>query len=103
SEKARLSKDEEMIFRLVDGKNSVSDIIDSNKLGEFHTCKALYELLERKYIEPHITGPRVFRPQSVVVTPKEVPPPEPTTGNAIFVALGVAVAALFLINFSHPF
>ncbi len=102
SERTRLSKDEEMVFRLVDGKNSVADIIDSNKLGEFHTCKALYELLEHKYIEPHITGPRAFRPPSVDAPAKEVAPPEPKQGKAILVALGFIVAVLFLVNLRDP-
>lgn len=102
SEKGRLSKDEEMVFRLVDGKNSVADIIDSNKLGEFHTCKALYELLEGKFIEPHITGPRAFRPQSISVTSQEVVTPESAPRKTIFVALGLAVIVLFFVNLHDP-
>jgi len=102
SEKERMSKDEEMVFRLVDGKNSVADIIDSNKLGEFHTCKALYELLDRKFIEPHIMGPRVFRPQSIPVTPQEVVTPESGPGRAIFIVLGLSVIVLFFVNLQDP-
>lgn len=52
NEKIRLSREEAEVFQFLDGKSSVNDIIESSKLGEFHTCKALYELLERKLIEP---------------------------------------------------
>ncbi len=52
NDKIRLSREEAEVFQFLDGKSSVNDIIESSKLGEFHTCKALYELLERKLIEP---------------------------------------------------
>jgi hypothetical protein len=52
NEKIRLSREEAEVFQFLDGKSTVNDIIESSKLGEFHTCKALYELLERKLIEP---------------------------------------------------
>jgi hypothetical protein len=52
NEKIRLSREEAEVFQFLDGKSNVNDIIESSKLGEFHTCKALYELLERKLIEP---------------------------------------------------
>ena len=50
-EKIRLSREEAEVFLLVDGKNSVNEVVESSKLGEFHTCKALYDLLERKIVE----------------------------------------------------
>jgi hypothetical protein len=51
-EKIRLSREEAEVFLLVDGKNTVTEVVESSKLGEFHTCKALYDLLERKIVEP---------------------------------------------------
>jgi hypothetical protein len=39
--------------------SSVGDIVESSKFGEFHTCKALYDLLERKIIEPVSNTPRL--------------------------------------------
>jgi len=102
SEKIRLSKEEEMVYRLVDGKNSVADIIDSNKLSEFHTCKALYELLERNIIEPHVTTRRSSSQQAVQPVPLEAPVVTPAAGKAAFVALGLALAALFFLNLRDP-
>ena len=50
-EKIRLSREEAEVFLLVDGKSSVNEVVEGSKLGEFHTCKALYDLLETENIE----------------------------------------------------
>jgi hypothetical protein len=59
SDKIRLSREEYSVYQLVNGQSSVAEIIESSKFGEFHTCKALYDLLERKIIEPAVALPRV--------------------------------------------
>jgi len=44
--------DEDLIyFRLVDGKNTIQEIIDRSLAGKFATCKALVDLTRRGYIE----------------------------------------------------
>jgi hypothetical protein len=58
-DKVRLSREAYSVYQLVNGVSSVGDIVESSKFGEFHTCKALYDLLERKIIEPAGTIPRM--------------------------------------------
>jgi hypothetical protein len=47
----RISESEKMIYDLVDGTVTVSEIVEVSKLSEFDTNKALYELLTRDLIE----------------------------------------------------
>lgn len=42
---SKLSSQEQVVFRLLDGERSVQDIIDVGKLGEFETCKIIYGFL----------------------------------------------------------
>ena len=56
-ERVRLSKDEAAIYRLVDGRSTVQDIIDRSQIGEFDTCKILYELLSRELVEEGLSSP----------------------------------------------
>ncbi len=53
--------DEDLIYyRLVDGKNTMQEIIDRSLSGKFATCKALVDLTRRGYIEgvmPESKGP----------------------------------------------
>lgn len=51
-EKIQLSKEEQLVYNLVDGQKTVQQIIESCPLTEFHTCKALFELHTRNIIEP---------------------------------------------------
>jgi len=48
--KVRLTPDEHKVFRLVDGVNSVQAIVDGSGLGEFDTCRTLFDLLNRNII-----------------------------------------------------
>jgi len=52
SSKIRLSNDEERVFRKVDGVRSVQGVIDATGMGDFDTCKALFDLLSRSIIAP---------------------------------------------------
>jgi len=40
------------VFRKVDGANTVQSIIDSCGLGEFDTCRVLFDLLNRNIVAP---------------------------------------------------
>jgi hypothetical protein len=51
ADKIRISQDENQIFQLVTGTNTVGDIVEMSRLSEFDTNKALYELLTRDLIE----------------------------------------------------
>src|SRR5947209_1057585 len=51
SDKIRISREEKVIYDLVDGTISVRDVMEMSKFSEFDTAKALYELLTRDLIE----------------------------------------------------
>jgi len=50
-DKIRISEEEKQVYELLDGKRTVSDLIEMSRLSEFDTTKALYELLTRDLIE----------------------------------------------------
>jgi hypothetical protein len=50
SSKIRLTRQEENIFRKVDGTRTVQGIIDATGLPEFETCRTLFDLLTRNLI-----------------------------------------------------
>lgn len=97
--KVRLSREEAEVFRLLDGKNTVTDVIECSKHGEFHTCKAIYDLLERKIIAPIAM---------IAPTLKEKALPALSRGQAqrssavFYLALSAAVVTLALWNISDP-
>jgi hypothetical protein len=100
-EKIRLSREEAEVFQFIDSKSTVNEIIESSKLGEFHTCKALYELLERKLIE-HVraAAPVVIKEPTLTFTR---PDEERKFNFAIFYPfLALAVLALIFFNFRDP-
>jgi hypothetical protein len=51
SDKIRISREEKVIYDMVDGTISVRDVMEMSKFSEFDTAKALYELLTRDLIE----------------------------------------------------
>src|SRR6185295_10451886 len=51
SDKIRISREEKVIYDLVDGTTSVREVMELSKFPEFDTAKALYELLTRDLIE----------------------------------------------------
>jgi hypothetical protein len=65
-DKIRISQDENQIYVLVNGKNTVGDIVEMSRLSEFDTNKGLYELLTRDLIEE-------VRGQAAVAVPEQTP------------------------------
>ncbi|HEX3578853.1 MAG TPA: DUF4388 domain-containing protein [Thermoanaerobaculia bacterium] len=51
SDKIRISREEKVIYDIVDGTMSVRDVMEMSKFSEFDTAKGLYELLTRDLIE----------------------------------------------------
>ncbi|HEY0591689.1 MAG TPA: DUF4388 domain-containing protein [Thermoanaerobaculia bacterium] len=49
--KIRITQQEKMIYDMVDGRSTVAEMMESSRLSEFDTAKALYELLSRDLIE----------------------------------------------------
>lgn len=89
--KIRLSTEEERVFRRVDGTRTVQAIVDATGLGEFETCRTLFDLLNRSIVAPVGRG---ATPEAVVAGPVETEPASPLAGWAI---LGL-VAALLLVS-----
>jgi len=87
-ERVRLSKEEAAIYRLVDGRSTVQDVIDRSQIGEFDTCRILYELLSRELLEEGLSS----------VTPAAAPaaPPQRNLGLKAGLVLMPAVALLSL-------
>jgi hypothetical protein len=46
----KLSSNEYKVFNAIDGKRSITDIIDYCNMGDFDAARALYDLLDRKLI-----------------------------------------------------
>src|SRR6202022_2252115 len=51
SDKIRISQEEKQVYDLVDGRKTVTEIVEVSRLSDFDTNKALYELLTRDLIE----------------------------------------------------
>lgn len=49
---ANLSRNDRRVFAYVDGKRTVTQLVDMSRLGEFETCKSLLSLLNEGYIAP---------------------------------------------------
>lgn len=50
-EEGTMSREQAVVYKLVDGKKNVQDIADKSLLGKFSTSKSLMELLEAGYIK----------------------------------------------------
>jgi hypothetical protein len=59
SNKIRLSREEERVFRKVDGTRTVQGIVDSSGLSEFDSCRILFDLLNRNLISTVGRGAKV--------------------------------------------
>ena len=51
-----------IVYGLLGARLSVQDVIDRSNLGEFESCKALYELLEKDLIQEVTPGVRAGDP-----------------------------------------
>lgn len=97
--KVRLSREEAEVFRLLNGKNTVNDVIECSKHGEFHTCKAIYDLLERKIIAPiALMAPALKEKTSPSLSKRKTK----KSGSLLYLALAAAVITLSLWNVSDP-
>ena len=82
-----LSDQERQVHGAVDGRRTVQEIVDRSTLGEFETCRILYELINRQLIEEVKTsGPRVAA----------APVPAPTR-EASPILLGVGYLLLIVV------
>jgi len=98
SSKIRLTRQEENIFRKVDGTRTVQGIIDSTGLPEFETCRTLFDLLNRNLISTVGRGAAKTTEMGIELTPAPGPP-------VWGVVAGVCVLALvaMLVRWRTPF
>ena len=95
-DKIRISEEEKQIYDLLDGKRTVSDIIEMSRLSEFDTSKALYELLTRDLIE-EVRGAQVVTEQVAAPVDElavaETPVPLPLVLLLAAIAIGSIVTS----------
>jgi len=96
--KIRLTPEEERIFRKVDGTRTVQGIIDATGLGEFDTCRILFDLLNRNLVS---TVGRGVTKEIEVSPAARVASATPGYVLAV-VALALAVAGTFA-HWTNPF
>jgi hypothetical protein len=52
--RGRLSREEQTVLEMVNGKNTVKEIIRSSRMGSFEVSKMLYRLLSIKLVRPRV-------------------------------------------------
>jgi hypothetical protein len=103
SNKIRISDEENAVYKAVNGKLTVGDLVEISKMSEFDTCKCLYELLTRDLIEEvrHQATSASTVIEEVVVdrtVTDEIPPlPLP-----LVIVLGLVAIASLLFTFQNP-
>lgn len=98
TEKIRISEEEKQVFDLLDGKRTVSEIVEMSRISEFETSKALYELLTRDLIE-EVKGQRAVPIEAPVdeTAVAETPVPLP-----LVLFLAAIAAASLATSFKNP-
>jgi predicted transcriptional regulator len=90
SGKVKLSKEEERVYRKVDGQRTVQGIIDASGMSDFDVCKTLYDLLSRSIVAPTGRG----------AATREVGAVQAATSSALGYGLLVAAVVLALAGFA---
>lgn len=87
----RISRDEQLVYDLVDGERTVGDIVEASRLSEFDTNRALYDLVTRDLIqEVSDSTPLITIDESVLSPlPVEEPPAVPLPLVAVLTILAV--------------
>ena len=97
ADKIRISEDEKQIYDLVNGKNSVGDIVEMSRVAEFDTNKGLYELLTRDLIEE-------VRGQAAAPVPAQTPVDEAEVAETpVPLPLVAALAAIAVLSIATSF
>jgi len=96
AEKIRISADDKMIYDMVDGTIHVGDIVETSRLPEFDTCKALYELLTRDLIE-EVRDPGTLAAVEEAPVDQNAPAEVPPVPLPLVLVLG-ALALLSLVT-----
>jgi hypothetical protein len=67
-----LDEQEMAVYGLVDGRRTVQEIVERSTLGEFDTCRLLYDLINRQLLEEAGTGSQKT-PAAPAATPAAAP------------------------------
>jgi len=90
----RLTRDQAAVYRLVNGRDSVAEIILESPIIEFDTCKAMADLVDRGFIRP-------ARPEEVAHTLSREQEPQAGPARAGLAAVPwLAIPFLVLLGFS---
>ena len=81
-----LNDSERLVHSFVDGRRTVQEIIDRSPLGEFETCRILYELIGRQLIEEVRAGAAARGPAAVAA--------RAGSGTPLLAGLGVLALVL---------
>ncbi len=90
----RISRDEQLVYDLVDGERTVGDIVEASRLSEFDTNRALYDLVGRDLIQEVVDSAPLMTIDESVLTP--LPVDETPTVLLPLVAILAIVAMLSL-------
>jgi hypothetical protein len=105
-DRIRISQEEKSIYDLVDGARTVGDVVESSRLPEFDTNKALYELLTRDLVEEVRGGAAAAAAEAAPLDETEVaetPVPLPLVlALAILVIVSLATSFKNPLNTLHP-
>ncbi len=99
-DKIRITAQEKSIYDLVNGKSTVAEMMESSRLSEFDTAKALYELLSRDLIEE--VRATTTKPGAVAVdetAPTEIPSVLPLP---LIILLALLAAASIVTGIRNP-
>ena len=98
TDKIRISGEEKSIYDLVDGSRKVGDIVETARIPEFDTNKALYELLTRDLIEEvrSTSSTTTVAPATPVDESEvaETPVPLPLVIIVVFIGLASLVTSI---------
>lgn len=97
SNRIRLSGEEERIFRKVDGVRTVQGIIDASGMGEFDTCRILYDLLNRNLVAQAGKG------AAKAADAASAEPGSPALAWGVLAAAAVLAAVGVLVQRTTPF
>jgi Domain of unknown function (DUF4388) len=88
-----LNDQERQVHGAVDGKRTVQEIVDRSTLGEFETCRILYELINRQLIEEvRSPGPKI----AAAPTPPPAREMSPILLGIGYLVLAVVVGGAFV-------
>ena len=98
-EKIKITAEEKGVYDLIDGKRTISEIIEMSRISEFDTCKSMYEMMTRDLIE-EVRAKAAQGAHDVVgeAAPTEVPTVLPLPLIILLAALAIGSLATFTRN-----